>query len=136
MGKHNFRLAVNLVVQKDNKVLLMRRFNTGWNDGMYALMGGHVEDNESLFDAAVREAKEELGIETIERDIDRTELYIADEAFYCGTGAQVSPITKIDNRPIGNGKPSEISLKIQKLYFDIVKGKVEKYRKWCVKVND
>ena len=81
-------------------------------------------------------AKEELGIETIERDIDRTELYIADEAFYCGTGAQVSPITKIDNRPIGTGEPSEISLKIQKLYFDIVRGKVEKYKKWCVNVND
>jgi len=81
-------------------------------------------------------AKEELGIETIKRDIDRTELYIADEAFYCGTGAQVSPITKIDNRPIGTGKPSEISLKIQKLYFDIVRGKVEKYKKWCTSIND
>lgn len=62
MGKHNFRLAINLVVCKENKVLLMRRYNTGWNDGMYALMGGHVEDNENIFDAAIREAKEELGI--------------------------------------------------------------------------
>lgn len=62
MGKHNFRLAVNLVVTQDSKVLLMRRYNTGWNDGMYALMGGHVEDGENIFDAAVREAKEELGI--------------------------------------------------------------------------
>ena len=62
MGKHNFRLAVNLVVSKDDKVLLMRRYNTGWNDGMYALMGGHVEDSENIFDTAVREAKEELGI--------------------------------------------------------------------------
>ena len=62
MGKHNFRLAVNLVVSKDDKVLLMRRYNTGWNDGMYALMGGHVEDSENIFDAAIREAKEELGI--------------------------------------------------------------------------
>lgn len=81
-------------------------------------------------------AKEELGIETIERDIDRTELYIADEAFYCGTGAQVSPITKIDNRKIGTGEVGEISKKIQSLYFDVVKGKVEKYKKWCTPVND
>jgi len=63
MAKYNFRLAVNLVIQKNKKVLLMRRFNTGWNDGMYALMGGHVEDNENIFDAAIREAKEELGIQ-------------------------------------------------------------------------
>ena len=63
MGKHYFRLAVNLVIQQDDKILLMRRSNTGWNDGMYALMGGHVKDNENIFDAAVREAKEELGIQ-------------------------------------------------------------------------
>ena len=63
MGKHNFRLAVNLVVSKDDKVLLMRRYNTGWNDGMYALMGGHVEDSENIFDAAIREAKEELDVQ-------------------------------------------------------------------------
>ena len=81
-------------------------------------------------------AKEELGIETIERDIDRTELYIADEAFYCGTGAQVSPITKIDNRPIGTGTTGPVAKQIQKLYFDVVRGKVEKYKKWCTPVND
>lgn len=80
-------------------------------------------------------AKEEFGIETIERDIDRTELYIADEAFYCGTGAQISPITKIDNRPIGDGKVGEISKKIQALYFDVVRGKTEKYKKWCTAVK-
>ncbi len=80
-------------------------------------------------------AKEEFGIETIERDIDRTELYIADEAFYCGTGAQISPITKIDNRPVGDGKVGEISKKIQTLYFDVVRGKTEKYKKWCTAVK-
>lgn len=63
MGKNNFRVAINLVLMQDNKVLLMRRANTGWNDGMYALMGGHVEDAENPIDAVVREAKEELGID-------------------------------------------------------------------------
>ncbi len=62
MGKNNFRVSVNLVVSQDDKICLMRRYNTGWNDGMYALMGGHVEDGENPLDAAVREAKEELGI--------------------------------------------------------------------------
>ena len=62
MGKCNFRVAINLVIKKDDKICLMRRFNTGWNDGMYALMGGHVNDGESPVDAVIREAREELGI--------------------------------------------------------------------------
>lgn len=81
-------------------------------------------------------AKEELGIETIERVIDRTELYISDEAFYCGTGAQVSPITRIDNRDLGDGKIGPISTQLQKLYFDVVKGKIKKYNKWCTPIYD
>ena len=63
MGKHNFRVAVNVMFVRDSKVLLMRRANTGWNDGMYALMGGHVEDGENVFDAAIRESQEELGLD-------------------------------------------------------------------------
>lgn len=62
MGKNNFRVSVNLILKKGQRVLLMRRFNTGWNDGKYALMGGHVEDNENPVDAVLREAKEELGL--------------------------------------------------------------------------
>lgn len=81
-------------------------------------------------------AKNELNLEVEERVIDRTELYISDEAFYCGTGAQVSPITKIDNRPVGTGKVGEIASKLQELYFDVVKGKKEKYNHWCVSVYD
>lgn len=80
------------------------------------------------------EIAKDLGIETEERAIDRTELYISDEAFYCGTGAQVSPITSIDNRTLGDGKVGPISKELQKLYFDIVKGKVAKYKHWCMPV--
>ncbi len=79
-------------------------------------------------------ARDVLGIETEERAIDRTELYIADEAFYCGTGAQISPITSIDNRTLGDGKVGPVSKDLQKLYFDIVKGKVPKYKHWCMPV--
>jgi len=81
-------------------------------------------------------AEKEFGIEVIERDIDRTELYIADEAFYCGTGAQVSPITSIDNRPIGTGKIGPITEKIQNYYFDMVKGKTKKHTDWVIPVYD
>jgi len=66
-----------------------------------------------------------------------SELYIADEAFYCGTGAQVSPITKIDNRPLGDGKVGPITKQVQDYYFELVKGNVEKYKNdWCVPVYD
>lgn len=81
-------------------------------------------------------AERELGIEVIERDIDRTELYICDEAFYCGTGAQVSSIASVDNRTIGDGTMGEITKKLQALYFDVVKGKVEKYKHWCMPIYD
>ena len=79
-------------------------------------------------------ARDVLGIETEERAIDRTELYISDEAFYCGTGAQISPITSVDNRKLGDGNVGPISKELQKLYFDIVKGKVPKYKHWCMPV--
>jgi ADP-ribose pyrophosphatase YjhB (NUDIX family) len=69
MGKCNFRVAVNLVFLKDNKVCLLRRYNTGWNDGMYALMGGHVEDGENPIDAAKREAMEEFGVVVNNEDL-------------------------------------------------------------------
>ena len=57
-----FNAAVSLLIIKAGKVLLTRRSNTGWEDGKYALVGGHIEDNETVFDTAVREAEEEVGI--------------------------------------------------------------------------
>lgn len=82
----------------------------------------------------IKELAQDNGIEVVERDIDRTELYIADEAFYCGTGAQVSPIVKIDNRELGNGKIGSVSKKLQDTYFDVVSGKVDKYKHWCTPI--
>ncbi len=80
-------------------------------------------------------AREELGLEVVERSIDRTELYVADEAFFTGTGAQVSPISEIDNRPVGSGGIGPISRQIQELYFRVVRGKEPRYRKWCTPVR-
>jgi branched-chain amino acid aminotransferase len=79
-------------------------------------------------------ARQELGIETVERVIDRTELYTADEAFFCGTGAQVAPIGQIDLRPVGAGEVGPITRQIQNLYFDVVKNKVPAYSDWCTVV--
>ena len=85
-------------------------------------------------DAVLTLAKEELGIESIERTIDRTELYTCDEAFFCGTGAQIAPITNFDNRPVGSGEIGPLTRKLQTLYFDVVKNKLPRYQDWCTVV--
>jgi len=79
-------------------------------------------------------AKEQLGIEVVERPIARTELYVCDELFFSGTGAQVAPVRSVDRRILGNGEPGVITRKLQDLYFDVVLGKVEQYRHWCTPV--
>lgn len=79
-------------------------------------------------------AREELGLEVLERSIARSELYTCDECFFAGTGAQVAPVRSVDRRQIGDGTPGVISKKLQDLYFDVVQGKVAKYRHWCTPV--
>ena len=81
-------------------------------------------------------AKEVLKLEVEEREVSRTELYTSDEAFYCGTGAQISPIATIDHRKLGKGEVGPISKELQKLYFDVVKGRVDKYKEWCMPIYD
>ncbi|MEE8510926.1 MAG: branched-chain amino acid transaminase [candidate division NC10 bacterium] len=76
-------------------------------------------------------SREELGLEVIERPVGRSEVYLCEEAFLCGTGAQVSPIIEVDRRPIGNGRIGPLTAKIQKLYFQVVKGEHDKYQSWC-----
>lgn len=84
----------------------------------------------------VIELARELGIPVKERPIDRTELYAADEVFCCGTGAQIVPVESIDHREVSNEKVGAITKQIQSLYFDVVRGKVEKYKEWCMPVYD
>ena len=84
----------------------------------------------------VIELAKDLGIEVVEREVDRSELYIMDEIFVCGTGAQIMHVSSIDRRQIGDGKIGKITSKIQKLYYDVVRGNNEKYIHWCEKVYD
>lgn len=79
-------------------------------------------------------ARAELGLPVVERSIDRTETYICDELFLTGTAAQVTVVTKVDHRPVGSGKPGEVTLKLRKLFDDVVHGRVEKYAHWNVAV--
>ena len=80
-------------------------------------------------------ARRELGRITRERQIDRTELYCADEIFMCGTGAQIAPVISVDHRSIGNGEVGPISSALQQIYFDVVRGRKAEYRaQWCTPV--
>ncbi len=83
---------------------------------------------------AIELAKNELGIETIERTIERGELYTADECFFTGTAANITPVAEIDRRKVGNGEIGEITRKMQKLYSDVILGKNPKYAEWCTAV--
>ncbi|MFI5254334.1 MAG: branched-chain amino acid transaminase [Candidatus Limnocylindrales bacterium] len=79
-------------------------------------------------------AHRELDLETVCRSIDRSELYIAEEIFLCGTGAQVSPVTKVDHRPVGDGHVGPIAGRIKDLYFDAVRGRLPAYSHWVTPV--
>ncbi len=76
-------------------------------------------------------ARNELGIETTERLIDRSELYTAQECFLTGTAAHITPIAEVDHRKISDGEIGEITAKLQKIYFDVIRGKNPKYLGWC-----
>jgi len=79
-------------------------------------------------------ARKELGLEVMERSIDRTELYVAEEVFFCGTGVQVAAVAQIDHRTIGIGQIGPIVKALRDLYFQVVRGQVSKYRAWCTPV--
>ncbi len=85
-------------------------------------------------DSIIKIAKQELNLEVVEREIDRSEAFLADELFFCGTGAQVSPISSVDHYIVGNGAIGEITAKLQEIYFAIVKGENPKYSNWYIEI--
>ena len=89
---------------------------------------------EGITRAGIMEIATFLGIPVKERNIDLTELYIADEVFLCGTGAQVSPVASVDHRPVGDGHVGPISRKIGKTYFDAVRGRLPEFKHWVTPV--
>lgn len=76
----------------------------------------------------------DMGIETVERTIRPEEIWEADEAFYTGTAAEVTPIGEVDDKKIGNGEEGPVTTKLKKAYFDAVTGKNEKYPEWITVV--
>jgi branched-chain amino acid aminotransferase len=84
---------------------------------------------------AIMKIANDLNIEVREKRITRDEMYCADEAFFTGTAAEVTPIRELDDRQIGNGGRGPITEKIQNVFFDIVKGKNDKYHSWLTYVK-
>jgi branched-chain amino acid aminotransferase len=83
---------------------------------------------------AVELAQQELGVSTIERPIDRTEIYMAEELFMTGTAAQIVAITKVDHRAIGIGKMGPITTRLRELYQQVVRGNLPNYSHWTTPV--
>jgi branched-chain amino acid aminotransferase len=79
-------------------------------------------------------AHKELGLDVVERSIDRTEVFIAEEMFMTGTAAQIIAVTKIDHRPVGAGVMGPITTKLRAMYEDILRGKINRYQHWNVAV--
>ena len=79
-------------------------------------------------------AKNELGLETVERSVRRSELYTADECFLTGTAAHLTPVGRIDNHDIGSGELGPITKELQNIYFDVIRGRMSKYLHWCTLV--
>jgi len=86
-------------------------------------------------DTVIAIAREELGLTVTERAIDRTELFIADEVFFCGTGAQVAPCVKVDGREVGDGAIGPVARRIGDVYFAIARGDDKRHAEWRTAVH-
>jgi branched-chain amino acid aminotransferase len=85
-------------------------------------------------DTLLQLLQNDLGIEVEEREIDRTELYVADEVFQCGSGYEIRPIVSVDRYPVKDGRRGSVTEALQSRYFDVVRGNVEDYRQWLTPV--
>ncbi|MBI2935311.1 MAG: branched-chain amino acid transaminase [Chloroflexi bacterium] len=143
-------LYVNSILAKTDAVL------AGYDEAILLNQDGHVAEGsgENLFvvkggklitppvysnilggitrDTIIQLARNELGVETVERPIGRAELYLADEVFLTGTAAHLTPVGELDNRKIEGGDVGSLTRALQELYFQIIRGQNPKYRHWCV----
>ena len=108
----------------------------GSGENVFIVKDGRLvtPDHASCLDGITRDAvltmARDLGIEVIEKRITRDEMYCADEAFFTGTAAEITPIRELDDRTIGEGRRGPVTERLQSLFFDVVAGKSEKYRRW------
>jgi branched-chain amino acid aminotransferase len=112
----------------------------GSAENIFLVMGNELitpAPSENILVGITREtvmqlALRELGRNTRERVIDRTELYVADEIILVGTGAQIAPVVEVDHRRIGTGEIGPVACELQRIYGDVVRGRRPEYLDWCV----
>ena len=113
----------------------------GSGENIFIIRDGilYTPDLTSALDGITRKTiftlADELGLKIIEKRITRDEVYVADEAFFTGTAAEVTPIREVDNRLIGSGSRGPITEKLQALYFDVVHGRHPKHLGWLTYVD-
>ncbi len=143
---------VNMAFQKSEAEL------NGYDEAVVLTAGGHVNESsaanifvvrdgvaltppvsDDLLEGVTRKALTELlgneGIPVQERSIDRSELYVADEIFVCGTGVQVSPVIEVDHRKVGSGEVGPIARLVRDRYFDAVRGRLPEYQHWLTPIE-
>jgi branched-chain amino acid aminotransferase len=143
---------VNMAFQKSEAEL------NGYDEAIVLTADGHVNEasaanlfvvrdgvaltppvSDDLLEGVTRKALMELlgneGIPVVERSIDRSELYVADEVLLCGTGVQVSPVVEVDHRPVGSGEIGPISRLVRDRYFDAVRGRLPEYSHWLTPIT-
>ena len=143
---------VNMAFQKSEAEL------NGYDEAVVLTAAGHVNEasaanlfivrdgvaltppvSDDLLEGVTRKALMELlkneGISVEERSIDRSELYVADEMFLCGTGVQVSPVIEVDHRPVGSGEPGPIGRLVRDRYFAAVRGRLPEYAHWLTPID-
>jgi len=143
---------VNMAFQKSEAEL------NGFDEAVVLTAGGHVNESsaanvfvvrdgvaltppvsDDLLEGVTRKALMELmhneGIPTAERSIDRSELYVADEIFVCGTGVQVSPVIEVDHRPVGSGAIGPVARLVRDRYFEAVRGQLPAYQHWLTPIE-
>jgi branched-chain amino acid aminotransferase len=76
----------------------------------------------------------EMKLEALEREVDRTELYLADEVLFCGSAWEITPITSVDRYPVGDGTIGPLTRKVRQIYQDIIRGRFPKYKHWLTPV--
>lgn len=144
---------VNMAFQKSEAEL------NGFDEAVVLTADGHVNEasaanlfvvrdgvaltppvSDDILEGVTRKAMVELlrneGIPVEVRSIDRSELYVADEMFLCGTGVQVAPVVEVDHRPVGSGKVGPIGRLVRDRYFDAVRGRLPEYRHWLTPITE
>jgi branched-chain amino acid aminotransferase len=109
----------------------------GTGENLFVVRGGRIHTpplTASILDGINRRAAIEiardLGVEVVETNLTRAELYLADEIFMTGTAAELTPIREVDDHPVGTGRPGEITRAVQDVFEDALHGRAERYRHW------